>query len=280
MFGAEYPAIYWLEENGYDVSYISGVDTATNGSLLLNHKSSWMPGTTNIGPTAKSQTSKPQQMRASTSRFLSGNEIFWQTRFEPSIDGSGTANRTLVTYKDTHFGTLIDPNREPRPAPLQAPTSMGGAGMPSNALTGTVFQVDADSRTHCASTTITIPYDMTQLRFWRNTSVANTAPGQTASLEPVLLGYEWDSSPDNGFSRPVWSTYRRRRCSPNLQYSLWERRRAGTATHNLVEYRDPTSGALVFGAGTVFWSWGLSDDHDAGRRATARRPIRTSSRRR
>ena len=37
----------------------------------------------------------------------------------------------------------------------------------------------------------------------------------------------------------------------------------GTATHNLVEYRDPTSGALVFGAGTVFWSWGLSDQHDA-----------------
>ena len=37
---------------------------------------------------------------------------------------------------------------------------------------------------------------------------------------------------------------------------------SGPATHNLVEYRDPTSGALVFGAGTVFWSWGLSDQHD------------------
>src|SRR5262249_62405292 len=37
---------------------------------------------------------------------------------------------------------------------------------------------------------------------------------------------------------------------------------SGTARHNLVEYRDPTSGALVFGAGTVFWSWGLSNQHD------------------
>ena len=36
----------------------------------------------------------------------------------------------------------------------------------------------------------------------------------------------------------------------------------GTATHNLVEYRDAVSGALVFGAGTVFWSWGLSTNHD------------------
>jgi hypothetical protein len=38
LFGAEYAAIYWLEENGYNVSYISGIDTATSGSLLLNHK--------------------------------------------------------------------------------------------------------------------------------------------------------------------------------------------------------------------------------------------------
>ena len=38
LFGAEYAAIYWLEQNGYDTSYISGIDTATNGSLLLNHK--------------------------------------------------------------------------------------------------------------------------------------------------------------------------------------------------------------------------------------------------
>ena len=37
----------------------------------------------------------------------------------------------------------------------------------------------------------------------------------------------------------------------------------GTATHNLTLYRDD-SGALVFGSGTVFWSWGLSNEHDSG----------------
>ena len=36
----------------------------------------------------------------------------------------------------------------------------------------------------------------------------------------------------------------------------------GSATHNLSLYRTP-SGALVFGAGTTFWSWGLSDEHDS-----------------
>src|SRR5947209_15428251 len=34
-----------------------------------------------------------------------------------------------------------------------------------------------------------------------------------------------------------------------------------TATHHLALYRAP-GGALVFGAGTVQWSWGLDSDHD------------------
>ena len=38
IFGVEHSAIRWLEENGYDVSYISGVDTTRSGSLLLNHE--------------------------------------------------------------------------------------------------------------------------------------------------------------------------------------------------------------------------------------------------
>ena len=35
---AEYPMIRFLEANGYDVSYISGLDVETRGSLLINHK--------------------------------------------------------------------------------------------------------------------------------------------------------------------------------------------------------------------------------------------------
>ena len=34
LFDAEYPLLRWLERNGYDVSYISGVDTHRHGHLL------------------------------------------------------------------------------------------------------------------------------------------------------------------------------------------------------------------------------------------------------
>ena len=37
---------------------------------------------------------------------------------------------------------------------------------------------------------------------------------------------------------------------------------SGSATHHLVLYRHPISKSLVFGAGTVQWSWGLDENHD------------------
>ena len=38
LFNAEYPMVRWLEANGYDVSYFTGVDTDRRGALILNHK--------------------------------------------------------------------------------------------------------------------------------------------------------------------------------------------------------------------------------------------------
>ena len=38
FFANEYPMVRFLEKNGYDVSYIAGVDTDRRGDLLTNHK--------------------------------------------------------------------------------------------------------------------------------------------------------------------------------------------------------------------------------------------------
>ena len=38
VFGAEYPMVRWLEANGYDVAYFTGVDAARSGNLIENHK--------------------------------------------------------------------------------------------------------------------------------------------------------------------------------------------------------------------------------------------------
>ena len=49
---AEYPMIRFLEENGYDVSYTSGVDMSQPGaaSIIEQHKIFLRPATTSTGP--------------------------------------------------------------------------------------------------------------------------------------------------------------------------------------------------------------------------------------
>ncbi|MBV8525752.1 MAG: hypothetical protein JOY71_27185, partial [Acetobacteraceae bacterium] len=241
LFGAEYAAIYWLEQNGYDVSYISGIDTATNGSLLLNHKVFMDAGHDEYWTDSQVANVEAAANAGVNLAFLSGNEIFWQTRLAPSVDSSATPDRTLVSYKDTHFDEKVDPSGTAT-GTFQDPR-FGAAPMPSNEVTGTFFQVDQNTDT----TAITIPYGETQLRFWRNTSVGATAPGQTASLEPSLLGYEWDDSPDNGF-QPVGSVDLSSTTvyEPTAYNTDWGSvDTSGSATNSQVEYRNPQSGALV-----------------------------------
>ncbi len=98
---------------------------------------------------------------------------------------------------------------------------------------------------------IRFPYDDANLRFWRNTSVANLQPGQTATLTKNYLGYEWDEAPDNGFdpaglvrlSSTTLDVGHLAICSTTATRPV-----DGVGTHNLTLYRAP-SGALVFGAG-------------------------------
>ncbi|MET3332220.1 MULTISPECIES: DUF4082 domain-containing protein [Bradyrhizobium] len=255
-FTAEIAAIYWLEQNGYDVSYISGIDAATNGSLLLNHKVFMDAGHDEYWTEAQRANVEAAAHAGVNLAFLTANEIFWKTRLAPSIDGSGTANRTLISYKDTHANALIDPSGQ---ATGNYSDPRFGAPLPSNELTGTLFAVNA-----FRYDTITIPYSMTQLRFWRNTAVAQTSPGQTASLVPGLLGVEWDVAPDNGFRPAGLVSVSSSTVNVDGKYLLdyGNTFGAGTATHNLVLHRDPVSGALIFSAGSINWPWALASDHD------------------
>ncbi|WP_376717287.1 DUF4082 domain-containing protein [Bradyrhizobium sp. 62B] len=256
-FTAEIAAIYWLEQNGYDVSYISGIDAATNGSLLLNHKVFMDAGHDEYWTEAQRANVEAAAHAGVNLAFLTGNEIFWKTRLAPSIDGSGTANRTLISYKDTHANALLDPTGQA--TGNYSDPRFGSTPLPSNQLTGTLFAVNA-----FRYDTITIPYSMTQLRFWRNTAVAQTASGQTASLVPGLLGVEWDVAPDNGFRPAGLVSVSSSTVNVDGKYLLdyGNTFGAGTATHNLVLHRDPVSGALIFSAGSINWPWALASDHD------------------
>jgi hypothetical protein len=261
VFSAEYPMVRWLEANGYDVSYFTGVDSDRFGHLIRQHRVFMSVGHDEYWSGAQRANVEAARDAGVHLAFFSGNEVFWKTRWENSIDGSGTPYRTLVCYKETHAGAKIDPTpvwtgtwRDPR----FSPPSDGGR--PENALTGTIFMVNDVG---CCSMSITVPAAYGRLRFWRNTSIATLAPGATATLPAGTLGYEWDEDLDNGFRppglMPLSSTTRN--LSGVLLLDYGSTYGSGPATHSLTLYR-AQSGALVFGAGTVQWSWGLDGNHD------------------
>ncbi|OSI72465.1 DUF4082 domain-containing protein [Bradyrhizobium canariense] len=267
LFGEEYAAIYWLEQNGYDVSYISGIDAATSPGLLRNTNAYIDVGHDEYWTQSQFANVKAAADAGVDLAFLSGNQIYWDTELAPSFDASHTPNRTIVEYKDIWSGTQLDPNGTANGGAGLFRDPVYGPGTPENSLSGTIFTVD-DLGT---LDNITIPANMSQLRFWRNTSVASGNGGTLTHL----LGYEWDSDLDNGF-RPAglidMSSTTRNVNTLLLDNGLTTG--SGTATHSLTLYRDTTSGALVFGAGTVMWSWGLSDQHADYRGLTA--PVSTA----
>ena len=258
LFYTEYPMIRWLEANGYDVTYTTSVDTDRRGYSLLQHRLFLSLGHDEYWSAAERANVEAARAAGVNLAFFSGNEMFWKIRWEPSIDGSATPYRTLVCYKETHAGAKIDPTpswtgtwRDPRFSPS------ADGGRPENALCGTLFTVNGIVRD-----SMQVPASYGVLRFWRNTSVATLAPDDTATFPVGTLGFEWDEAPDNGFRPPglILMSSTIVNGNPILQDygSIFA---SEVATHNLTLYRH-ASGALVFGAGTVQWSWGLDGVHD------------------
>ncbi|MDP9982906.1 hypothetical protein J2W14_002308 [Pseudarthrobacter oxydans] len=256
-FSNEYPLVRFLEKNGYDVSYISGVDTDRNGAQLLNHKVFLSVGHDEYWSGAQRANVEAARDAGVNLQFLSGNEVYWRTRMEPSpVDGA--AGRTITSYKETWANGKIDPStewtgtwRDPRYA-----AQANGGGLPENALTGTMYV------SNYTDLPITVSAAEGKARLWRNTSLATLAAGGSAQLAPHTVGYESNEDLDNGF-RPAGLIRLSTTTGTTPQYlqDFGNSVEPGTTTHNTTMYR-AASGALVFSAGTVQWTWGLDEEHD------------------
>ena len=101
--------IRWLEANGYDVTYSTSIDPRRSGNLLLQHHLFLSVGHDEYWSGIERTNVETARTNGVNLGFFSGNEIFWKTRWESSIDGSNTPYRTLVCYKETHANAKIDP---------------------------------------------------------------------------------------------------------------------------------------------------------------------------
>jgi methionine-rich copper-binding protein CopC len=259
FFYAEFPMVQFLEKNGYDVSYVSQIDIAQSGAatMLEQHKMLMNAGHSEYFDASDRANITAARNAGVNLAFFTGNTMWWKTRWANS-QYNNEPYRTLITYKESLDSVQSDPAdpptwtgawRDPRFSPP-------ADASPENALLGQLWSVN------CCSYADTAPAAYSKLRFWRSTAVASLSPGQTYTMPQETLGYEWDSDTDNGF-RPAGEIDMSQTCQKVQEklYTVTEELVSDNACNSLTLYR-ASSGALVFDAGTVQWSWGLESDHD------------------
>lgn len=252
LFGGEYPLIRFLERNGYDVSYFTNVDAARRGNLIQNHKI-FISGGHDEYWSAEQRTSVENARNAGVHlAFFSGNEIYWKTRWENSVDGNNTPYRTLVCYKEGTLGELSCGECDPTNIWTGlwrdgCSSSATGGCQPENKLSGQISWAQEN-------TILRVPSTYKNLRFWRNTSVASLVSGDEAVFPTDILGGEvsYEQYPDS---------------YPPGRFTMSSTTMTGNKVHKLSLYKYAASNAFVFGAGTFFWGWGLDNYHDYGNAA-------------
>lgn len=251
--GSEYPINRFLEANGYDVTYMTGVDVDRYGSELLhNHNVFFSNGHDEYWSGPQRHNVEEARNRGMHLVFLSGNEMYWRIRWEDNY-------RTMVVYKESQSMVKIDPMLSEWTGTFRDSRSINPLGaQPENAVTGQIFTINA-----WRNDPLIVPARFSRHRQWRHTEVAQLPPhGQSIFLRGIL-GHEMDEDVDNGF-RPVGLIHLSSTPIDNCMYiqdfgSTYD---SGSATHHLTMYKH-ASGALVFGAGTVQWGWALDGFHDS-----------------
>ncbi len=289
FFGPDYSTVFWLEQQGYDVSYTDDIQTDSNLPALLNHKIDLVSGHSEYWSYNSFNNFKKARDAGVNVISLSANTAYWQTRYEDN-------HRTLVCYKTIQGssdgnpgGTPNDPaatgpkgeilpqfatttRRDPgAPAgdPNAPPGGRIGPNEPENSLWGVMYVGDNDALSY----NLTIPAgnangEYASGRFWRNTHISTS---QSTTLPAAVVGWEWDQVPTQpGYlaQEPAGVKQLTLTNVANGEDSWLQdagRARSNTpppgepSTVNAVEYRAP-SGALVFSSGTMEWAFGFDSE--------------------
>jgi hypothetical protein len=233
--------IRWLEREGYDVGYATTIDLdadstladARRGILVAGHDEYWTRGVRDRFEAARD--------RGVNLAFLGANIGYWQIRLEPS--NGGVPRRTIFCAKDHTLDPVADTRAD---RDLTVHFRHLHPRRPENALIG-VMTAEAEAPVEGAFA----PTEAARASWvFRGTAAARGDPTPL----PGIVGYEVDRSYGAAEFFGPWTP-------PGLEVLGRSTvhlpdGRAGASEATL--YR-ASSGAFVFAAGTIQWSWGLDD---------------------
>jgi hypothetical protein len=236
--------VSWLEQQGYDISYLTSLDLHTGASLAgvkvlvsPSHDEYW---------SAQMRTAATSARNAGSSLvFFGANAVYWKIRFEAN-PFTGTANRVQVCYKTIESGGAD---------PVSPTTTWRDpvVNQPENALLGQMYIGDNGD----AFFPLVVSAAQGQNRIWRHTTLASMQAGTSATIGENLVGWEWDARSSNGAEPAGVVTVAASPVNGELlQDAGHTYNPSGSATSNSTVYQ-AASGAWVFATGTNQWSRAL-----------------------
>jgi len=272
----EYPTIRWMESQGYDVSYCTNLDTHCRGEMLQNHKAFLSVGHDEYYSLAMRNAVDQALQNHVGLGYLGANAIYWQVRFSGGCRPTTWPFllRLMCRFPFLRFFFGKDRYRwtEPRIMTCYKDPTIDPLGASSDPLT-TVQWRDA---------IVARPEDRVLGVMWESYFYNNvdwiaknvtTWPFANTNIQEGeafagITGYEYDRV----FFPNLQSGY------PSTAFLQWPATTGplpspltiiaespvtlldnSTSIANSTVYQH-SSGATVFAAGTIGWSWGLDDN--------------------
>jgi hypothetical protein len=229
-FRYEHEFVKWAEALGYDLVYVTNLDLDRDPALLLGQKLFLSVGHDEYWSRPAREALEAAIASGVNAAFFSANSVYWHVRLEPSRRDPSRPRRTQVCYKgqasrDPLAGTpLVTVQfRDPRLA------------WPENGLLGVQYT---------AWILVDGSWVVRNAGHWlyRGTNVAE------GDAIPGIVGYETDRTVGNGAAPPGLELLARSPVTTVEGSPDW---------HEATVHVRP-SGAFVFAAGTIQWSWGLA----------------------
>ncbi|HSP33573.1 MAG TPA: N,N-dimethylformamidase beta subunit family domain-containing protein, partial [Thermoanaerobaculia bacterium] len=240
LYGWEYNMVRFLEREGYDVTYCTNVDADLRGSLIGNHKSLLIVGHDEYWSWNMRQSVQGAIDNGVSAAFFASNGCYWQIRYQASAI-TRDADRTIVGYKEDAltkdpYATDGDSTNDKY---VTVQWRQPPVNLPEAALIGVQYVADPVNGDIVIDDVTSAPW------IFAGTTLT------TGSVLHGLLGYEVDKIE----SATPAGTIR-------LAHS-WFTTTKPTGPQ-ITDYADMSiytaaSGATVFGAGTMQWSWGVDD---------------------
>jgi hypothetical protein len=219
---SEFPLVRFLERGGYDVSYTTDVDTDRAPAELLGHRLVIVAGHDEYWTKGIRDAFERARDLGTNLAFVGANIGFWQMRYE---DG----RRTIVEYRNA------GPDPDPDPAQKTVLFRELVPPRPECQLLGVEGIVEPGNQSIGIRDLTANPAGLGDPWFGRTGFTA-------ATVLPELVGYEWDLITPGCSTPPLTDLFHV----------------SGTPSYDGVRYTAP-SGARVFSAGTLRFSWGLDD---------------------